>query len=683
MCGIAGIISRDRKPIDPNLLDRMAQALTHRGPDDRQSWIDPVTHLVGLAHTRLAVIDPQGGRQPMTDRARPSRRLVFNGEIYNHRSLRDSLQKHGHRFASHHSDTEVILPLYAEHGEDFLRHLRGMFALAIYDGSERRLILARDRLGQKPLYWTQTPRYFAFAGELKSLLLLPDVSRQLDLAAVRQYLELGYVPSPRTIFASIRKMPPATMMSVPVDANAAHARADTMAAEPHAYWHLPDILPPNERPRPAEARQRLYATLAEAVTLRMEADVPLGFFLSGGLDSSIVLALARQAAPARNLRTFTMSFAHRHYDESALAATMAAHVGAEHTVLQVEQGDILQSLADICRATDEPLADASALPTWLLSRAARSHATVVLSGDGGDELFGGYDRYRAARLAAMLDRLPPLRLAIARLALAAGSSGEMKTFRARLTRWARSLSLPPLPRYARYVSPFHESAPDLILGPKLHDAAAGDATAAGDEAAANALDYLARHWPAAGDDAAGDDDRHMPIADAMLRLDLRTYLPEDVLVKVDRMSMAHGLEIRSPMLDHHFVELAMQLPASMKAGRAVFGRGKALLRRTFGHLLPPEILHRRDKMGLGLPVSQLLADLGPQLITRRLLTDSPLPDSGLVNPATVQRYITEHFAAHAPAAHAGHTTRTAVDHGPRLWSLLILDEFIRSNRPSA
>ena len=377
--------------------------------------------------------------------------------------------------------------------------------------------------------------------------------------------------------------------------------------------------------------------------MRMEADVPLGFFLSGGLDSSIVLAMARQAEPQRELRTFTMSFGHKNYDESHLAAAMAAHVGADHTVLNVDSGRLEELLPAVCHAADEPLADASAVPTWLLSRAAREHVTVILSGDGGDELFGGYDRYRAARLAAWLDHLGPLRWLTSRLALAMGKDGEMKCRRARLTRWGRSLMLSPLDRYARYVSPFHEADATLIRGPLLQQPRAP-------------LDYLAAHIPAPAD---------MPLLDALLRLDARTYMPEDVLVKVDRMSMAHGLEVRSPMLDHKLVELAMRLPADFKMGRGVTGRGKAILRQAFGHLLPRKIVDRRDKMGLGLPVSAMLAGPGADLLRQRLVADGPLAESGLINASIMLRYVNEHTSGRA-------------EHGPRLWSLLVLDEFLRT-----
>ncbi len=672
MCGIAGLVSLDNQPIDPDLLDRMAAALQHRGPDDRRSWIDPVTHLVGLSHTRLSVLDREGGRQPMVDMARPSRRIVFNGEIYNHHQLRRQLISHGHRFASHHSDTEVLLPLYAEHGERFLQHLRGMFALALYDGQDRRLILARDRMGQKPLYWTRTARHLAFASELKALMILPGISRQIDLRAIDLYLTLGYVPAPMTIFCGINKLPPATILSLPVGPGSAGA-----VEGPRSYWHLPDPLPAEQLHHQGgradqagsahNAEEQLRRTMAEAVALRMEADVPLGFFLSGGLDSSIVLALARQAAPDRRLQTFTMSFGQRDYDESSWAAIMARHVDADHTVLSVEPGQLDELLPAVCHAADEPLADASAVPTWLLAQATRQHVTVALSGDGGDELFGGYDRYRAARLAAWLDRLGPGRGLAAAVAGALGGTGELKSRRARLGRWGRGLKLNPLERYAWFVSPCHEQDSAGIYGQALRSqlaesAASGSAVAThaapqGSPAPAGlgALGFLAANLPP-----------HLPLLDALLRLDARTYLPEDVLVKVDRMSMAHGLEVRSPMLDHEVVQCAMRLPARTKMGFWPTGRGKMLLRRLFAPLLPRPILRRKDKMGFGLPVSAMLAGSAADLMRSRLGADSPLARSGLVDLPTMLAYV------------EAHTSRRA-EHGPRLWSLLVLDEFLRTH----
>jgi asparagine synthase (glutamine-hydrolysing) len=681
MCGIAGLISLDGSPVSADLLRRLAESLAPRGPDERQIWIDPDRPTAGLAFARLAIIDRAGGRQPMADLDRPGRRVVFNGEIYNHRELRAALQSRGHRFASDHSDTEVLLPLFDEHGPALVDHLRGMFAFAIYDGPAQRLLLARDRLGQKPLYWTITRydrtgtspvpttakgTFFAFASELKTLMLVPGVSRDLDLEALHLYLQLGYVPSPQTIFRGIQKLPPASRLVVPLD------RWPTeLAAE--CYWRMPTAngnntpdyhrglvtttANGNGEPGchggrcvpPCDSRMaQLRDSLAEAVKIRLEADVPLGFFLSGGLDSSIVLALARQAEPARRLRTFSVAFPDERYDESRYAELMAAHVGAEHTRLDLAPAQLRELLPAVCAAADEPFADSSIIPTWLLSREVRRHVTVALSGDGGDELFGGYERYRAARLAGALDRLGPLRCALQLVGRCVLRGRDLKSCRSRMKRFTDALGLPPLERYARWVSPFHEGGPLAFYGPRLREAAEPEA----------AVEYLRSHLPPG--QGAGPE-----FTDAMMSLDARTYLPEDVLTKVDRASMAHGLEVRSPLLDHHVVELAMTLSASEKLGGGFSAGGqKRLLREACRDLLPPEILARR-KMGFGVPVSAWLGTSEAEWMRRRL-AEGPLAASGLVDGGAMIRYIAEHVSRRA-------------DHGPRLYSLLVLDEFLRTH----
>lgn len=653
MCGIAGLVNLDRSPVDASLLARMAERLAHRGPDERQVWIDPDRPHLGLAHARLAVLDRPGGRQPMADPAHPGRRAVYNGEIYNHRELRQALLVWNHAFASDHSDTEVLLPLYHEYGPDMVDQLRGMFAFAVVDGPARRLLLAVDRMGQKPLYWLRNDRYFAFASELKALLTLPGLDAALDLAALDLYLQLGYVPAPATIFQGIRKLPPASRLVLPLD----DLPNDP---EPQIYWSPP--LPVEEGRVPDDDPAQYLATvellrhrpdlikelrrlLTEAVRIRLEADVPLGFFLSGGLDSSLVLALARSTDPRRELRTFSVAFPGAAYDESRYAALAARDAGAVHTTLKVEPGSLLAAIESVVAIFDEPFADASAIPTHLLARAAREHITVALSGDGGDEAFGGYDRYRAIRLAARLDRLGPLAGLIALAGRCVPRGRDLKSLRSRCRRFTDALALAPLARYARWVSPFHERRPTEFYGPALRDAARPGAAA----------EYLARFVPT---------DR--PLAEAVMRLDALTYLPGDVLVKVDRASMACGLEVRSPLLDHQVVEFAMRLPARMRLGpRAASILQKLLLREVAGNLLPRAIRERR-KMGFGVPVSAWLATSEAQAMTAQL-TAGPLAASGLVDMAVLNRYLSEHI-------------RRRADHGPRLYSLLVLDQFLRHHK---
>jgi len=636
MCGIAGLVTRDGSPADPRLLRRMAASLAHRGPDEQSTWIDPDRPHCGLAHARLAVLDREGGRQPMTHPAHPGRRVVFNGEIYNHAGLRRDLEGRGHRFASDHSDTEVLLPLYDEYGESMMGHLRGMFAFALYDGPGHRLLLSRDRLGQKPLYWTVTDRFFAFASELKTLLLVPGIPAEIDLDALHLYLALGYVPSPLTIYRGVYKLPPATRMVVPLNPVPDNP-------EPVAYWSLPQPASATANASDAELDESIREALTEAVAVRLEADVPLGFFLSGGLDSSLVLALARKAFPDRLLRTFSMAFPDARYDESRWARLVARHVGAEHVPLEIPSASIGDLLPEMARTFDEPFADSSALPTWLLARATREQATVAVSGDGGDELFGGYDRYRAVRLAATLDRAGPLKCLLSLAARVIPRGLDLKSARSRLRRFADALPRPPLERYARWVSPFHESSPWRLYTAAFRQRI-GDAAE---------VRYLQAHLPL-----------DLPLDQAVMQLDAATYLPEDVLTKVDRAGMAHGLEVRSPLLDHKLVELAMGLSARERLGDGACGVcRKRLLRRVAADLLPREILSR-PKMGFGVPVSAWLA--GPQAQWMRdKLTGGPLAESGLLDREVLRRYIDQH-------------TCRRFDHGPRLYSLLVLDEFLTS-----
>lgn len=653
MCGIAGLIALDRLPVDPQLLRRMAESLAHRGPDALETWIDPDRPWAGLAHARLAVLDRAGGRQPMADAAAGGRRVVFNGEIYNHRDLRTALQKWQVRFVSDHSDTEVLLPLYREYGGAMVDQLRGMFALAVYDGPAARLLLARDRLGQKPLYWTRTDTHLVFASELKTLMLVPGVSRAMDLDALHLYLQLGYVPSPMTIFRGVHKLPPGSRMTVPLDPVPA-------APTPERYWSPPTPLErghvPDDDPaayaemlellddRPALGRE-LRRRLADAVAVRMESDVPLGIFLSGGIDSSLVAALARKAEPERPLRTFSVAMPDSRYDESIFAEQVATHIGAEHTRLAAEPGHLLTSIECMASVFDEPFADASAIPTYLMARAARRHITVALSGDGGDEVFGGYDRYRAVRLAAGLDALPMRRRILLAAARLCPRGLDLKSRRSRLRRFADVLGLSPLDRYARWVSPFHELDPMAFYGERFREAVAGGA----------AVRHYLEQFTLPG----------RSFAEAVMRLDAMTYLPEDVLAKVDRASMAHGLEVRSPLLDHHVVAFAMRLPAEVRLGsRSAAKLQKTLLRDVARDLLPPSIV-RRGKMGFGVPVSPWLAGEDAETLRKRL-ADGPVASTGLVDARCVEGYV------------EAHTCRRA-DHGPRLYSLLVLDEFLRQH----
>ena len=629
MCGIAGIIRADGAPVDPRILGRMVSALAHRGPDEEGIWIDE-GGTAGLGVRRLAVIDPSGGRQPIANED-GSVHLAQDGEIYNYGALRERLEARGHRVASA-GDTEVLVHLYEDDGPDLLSHLVGMFAFAIWDGRARRLLLARDRLGQKPLYWWHGPGRLAFASEPAALLECPDVPRALDPQAIGAFLRFGYVPAPATGFAGIRKLEPAHYLEFDAAAN--------RITGPTRYWDIPRG-PPDAETSAAAWRERLLATLSAAVRARLAADVPPGVLLSGGLDSSAVAALAAEHVSGR-LRTFTVRFAESGWDESAYAREVADRLGTEHTDVEVEP-KCVEALETLVRHHGEPFADSSAVAVYYLAREARREVTVALSGDGGDESFGGYPRHAAM---AVSERMAPgTRRLLARLGrqmpARTGRKGRWNAAR----RFLAALDLDPLPRYLAWRSLFSSDDLAALLAPDFAASAAGD-------------DPLAR-W---GLSIRGLDAR--PWVDRAMAIDLQDYLPNDCLAKVDIASMAHGLEVRSPLLDHRVVELARQMPVTLKWRRRP-GRppqGKAILRDASADRLPPSIL-KRGKMGFGVPVGRWLA--GDQAEWMRGI----LLDEGTLGRGFFQREAVE-------ALIAAHTSLGA-DHGERLWALVCLELWLR------
>jgi asparagine synthase (glutamine-hydrolysing) len=642
MCGIAGIVRSDGRPVDREVLGRMAARLVHRGPDQEGLWTDPVA---GLAVRRLAVIDPAGSRQPLANED-DSVRLVYNGEVYNFRDLRAELEAGGHRFRSA-GDTEVLVHLYEDAGAAMLGRLVGMFAFALWDGRRRRLLLARDRLGQKPLYWHAGPGGLAFASEPAALLECPDVPRALDAAALGRFLRFGYVPAPATGFAGVHKLAPAHYLEY--DAAAGRVLG------PRRYWDLPRG--PAETDVSAEAwRERLAAALSEAVRSQLVADVPLGVLLSGGLDSSAVTALAA-AHSATPLKTFTVRFAEGGWDESGWARQVAERFGAEHAEICVEPRCV-EALEELVVRHGEPFADSSAIAAYHLAREARRTVTVALSGDGGDESFGGYPRYGALLWSESFS--PGLRRRLAwvgrRMASRAGHKSRWNAAR----RFLSALDLEPLPRYLRWRSLFPPPILPEFLSPDF-------------AAAALAEDPLAR-W---AERLAGLESR--PWADRAMALDLADYLPNDCLAKIDISSMCHGLEVRSPLLDHRVVELARRMPVELKFQRRFCGlpRGKRILRELFSPAgrsairdpqvaipsLPPGIL-ARGKMGFGVPVSRWLA--GPQAEWMcGVLLDPGARSGRLLARPMVRRLVTEHVGLRA-------------DHGERLWALVCLELWMRA-----
>ena len=582
MCGITGAIwNRPLAALDGATLERMTALVAHRGPDDsgryasdcRLDGAEGATPGVALGHRRLSIIDLADSRQPISNED-GTIRLVFNGEIYNFRALRQRLEAAGHRFQTA-GDAETIVHLYEEEGEDFAKHLWGMFAVAIWDAPRRQLILARDRLGKKPLVYCLQPNRLLFASELKCLLTVPGVSREVDPRAIDAYLAYQYVPHPQTIFRGISKLPPA---------HYAVWREGRLEVR-RRYWQ-PDFNRQIDRPwddYTAEVRE----LLTDAVRLRLQSDVPLGAFLSGGIDSSIIVGLmSRLAAEAPRasigdgrIKTFSVGFSDPQYDETAWAREVPTRFGTDHHELRLEPraADVLPKLI---WHFNEPFADSSAVPTWYVAELARSEVKVVLTGDGGDELFAGYDRYRAVRLAALLDRLPrPIKRLLASSPAQRLAAAGRRQDRSLLANGAAAtvIERTPVRRYLDWVGIFDDVGRESLWSDE-YKAQLG---------AHDPAEFLEQAWQA----AAGRD-----AVTAASLADLTTYLPCDLLVKVDIASMAHGLECRQPFLDHRLVELAAVMPVGMKQR---FGQGKRILRHALADLLPRGV-RRRPKDGLRL-----------------------------------------------------------------------------------
>ena len=610
MCGIAGYLHLDReRPVDGALLRRMTRTLVHRGPEDEGYYTDGP---VALGMRRLRIIDLAGGRQPITNED-GSVWIVFNGEIYNFPELRRDLERR-HQFRTQ-SDTEVIVHLYEEQGADCVRALRGMFAFALWDARRRRLLLARDHVGKKPLYYAHTRDTLWFGSEIKALLAAPAVSRTLDVAALDDYLALGYVPAPRSIFAGIHKLPPASVLQM--------SGRDTTVQR---YWRL-DWTPNGPRDE-RTAIDGLRERLDDAVRDRLIADVPLGAFLSGGVDSTAVVWLMRQAR-AEPPKTFSIGFDDPRYDELPYAREVARALGTEHYE-QVVKPDAFALLPDLVEHFDEPFADASALPTFLVSRLARQHVTVALSGDGGDEAFAGYERYRKmyllGRIRALLLGAPGARAA-ARLAQALPIAAR------RAHRLNGVLARAALPALERYVA---------MIGLCTPDVRAALAAPPGTARAYATPRALEQAW------------REAATLDPIRRLqavDTETYLPDDILVKVDRASMAVSLEARAPLLDVRLLEYAASLPTPLKHRRGV---SKWVLRRVLSGHVPATVLSR-PKQGFAMPLAQWLRD-GWHESARTMLLDGAVPR--YFNRAAVEAMLAEH-------------ARGPVDHSEHLWLLLV------------
>jgi asparagine synthase (glutamine-hydrolysing) len=618
MCGIVGLVRNDGKAIDESLLKRMNEAIRHRGPDEDGFYVNGP---VGLAMRRLSIIDLSGGQQPIHNQDRTAW-IVFNGEIYNYLELREKLEKLGHTFYTN-SDTEAIVHAYDQYGADCPKHLRGMFVFAIWDGRAEELFIARDRVGKKPLLYAEVNGQFVFGSEFTPLLLHPDISRDIQPEAIDCYMSFMCIPAPLTAYRAIRKLEPGHWL-----------RWTKGEIKIERYWQ-PDFsnkLNISEE----EAGDRAVAILRDAVKVRLMSEVPLGAFLSGGIDSSAIVALMSQESSER-VKTFSIGFEEQDFSELHHARRVAEHVGADHHEFIVRP-DAVEILPLLVEHYGEPYADSSAVPTYYVARETRKHVTVALNGDGGDESFAGYERYAAMQLAENYRRVPKfLRESVIKEAVNLIPTSELGRSRVRSAkRFLAAASLPKVDRYLRWVSMFDNQAKDELYSDAFkHETTVGYAKS------------LLEPWFVRANGSG--------IIDASLLTDIMTYLPNDLLVKVDIATMAVSLEARSPFLDHHVMEFAASLPEELKLRRLTT---KYLLKKVLRQLLPSENLDRR-KMGFGVPIGHWFRGKMQPFLREVVLSEKSL-SRGLFKAEAVKQLIELH-------------TRGERDYSHQLWTLLMLE----------
>ena len=627
MCGITGLFdSRGRREVDRDLLHRMNESQYHRGPDEGGLHTEPG---VGLGHRRLSIIDLSTGQQPLYNEDR-SVVVVFNGEIYNFHDLVPELQSLGHVFRTR-SDTEVIVHAWEAWGDSCVERFRGMFAFAIWDRNRETLFLARDRLGVKPLYYAMLDEgTLIFGSELKALLVHPQLRRDIDPAAVEEYFAYGYVPEPRTIFRAARKLPPACTLAL---------RRGDMLGEPREYWDVP--FKPGPVLTEQDAIEELNTRLREAVKIRLMSEVPLGAFLSGGVDSSGVVAMMAGLL-AEPVNTCSIAFGDPAYDESRYAQMVAQRYHTQHRVETVDPEDF--GLVDKLAALyDEPYADSSAMPTYRVCELARKNVTVALSGDGGDESFGGYRRYRwHVNEEHLRSRLPlqvraPLFGLLGRLYPKA--DWAPRVLRAKST--FESLARDSVEAYFHSVSLLHDGMRNKLFSERFR----------GELQGYTAVEVLKRHAARAPSDH--------PLS-LVQYLDLKTYLVGDINTKVDRASMAHSLEVREPLMDHPLVEWLSSLPPDLKLRK---GEGKYLLKKALEPYLPAEILYR-PKMGFAVPLAKWFRGPLRQSIKDAVL-GPVLAETGWFNAPYLRRLVEDHQSGLS-------------DHSTPLWTLMMFESFLRN-----
>ncbi len=633
MCGITGAVWQSESlRVDRSLLKQMTDAIAHRGPDDDRVWIDNDQrdgqgrhYGVALGFRRLSIIDVEGAPQPMSNED-GGVRMVFNGEIYNFKALRHRLEGSGHQFATH-GDGESVLHLYEDIGTDCFAELNGMFAIAIWDTRRSRLVLARDRIGQKPLYYALVGDRLVFGSELKCLAAVPGVCNEIDPAAIDEFLTYQYVPHPGTIWKGVRKLPPGHL---------AIFEKGKLVVQP--YW---DFDPTVEVPRSkGEAAERLRELLSDSVRLRLQSDVPLGSFLSGGIDSSLITAIAQRQQGETPIRTFSIGFPIADFDETGYAAQVAEHLGTNHQRFEVQPNgvDIIDKLV---WHYDEPFGDSSAVPTWYLSELTRREVTVALSGDGGDELFAGYDRYRALWLSVRLRRMFPIhKMPGIGLIQRLPDHNKQYSITRRAKRFLEAIGQGEARRYMNWLQIFPERMRAELYTDEFVQRLPGE----------DPFEFLDAIWKR----SEGRD-----VVTRASITDMLSYLPCDLCTKVDIASMAHSLEVRQPMLDHRVVEFAASLPVHLKFRG---WRGKLLLQDAFGSMIPKSIFTRK-KMGFGIPIAAWFRNEHKPMVHDTLLADDAR--------------IAPYFRREVVERLVGQHERMENNHGYRLWNLLILEKWLR------
>lgn len=623
MCGIVGFVNANKRHAEREVLEKMNACIIHRGPDEDGFF---VKENVALAMRRLSIIDLKGGQQPIFN-ADKSSVIVFNGEIYNFQSLKKDLEAQGDKFYTN-SDTEVILHLYDRYGTDCVQFLRGMFAFAIWDEKDQSLFVARDRVGKKPLLYSHQPNGdFVFGSEFTALLAHPSVSREVDFEAIDSYLSYLCVPAPQTAFRQIRKLEPAHWL-----------RWKNGKIETRRYW-MPDFSK-KIKITEEEAIEETTRILREAVKLRMIAEVPLGAFLSGGVDSSTIVALMAQESE-QPVKTFSIGFEEQDFSELKYAKRVAEHTGAEYNEFIVRP-NALEVLPTLVKHYGEPYADSSAIPTYYVSRETRKFVTVALNGDGGDESFAGYERYAAMKIAEKYNRFPAvLRKIFIEKPIGFFPTSELKKSRVRdARRFLRAANLPKTERYFYWMSAFNREAKKDIYTKDFSK----------NIAAQNPSVFLDQWFSKANGSG---------LLDTVLLTDQMTYLPNDLLVKVDIASMANSLEARSPFLDHKVIEFAASLPESLKLRSF---ETKSLLKKIAARLVPREVIYRR-KMGFGVPVGNWFRGEMKDFVCEILLSEKSLR-RGIIKSEMIEKYVREHISA-------------GRDHTFQIWTLLMLELWFR------